>query len=110
MAFEISFIFKLNNDINRQFGKIILRNITPNHKGLDREIKKYVNLCINQTLNDGINKNININIGILGISNEFCSDHEFNSEIFDLYIDCSNYDIKHHYFNYNGVKEFLIYK
>ena len=111
MSIEITFIFRVDNELNRQFGKIIFLNINEDYEELDKKIQKYVKLCINQFLIYNKLKNINkLDIGILGISRNCCSDNEFNNEIFDLYIDCSNEDNNHHYYNYHGNKEFLLYK
>lgn len=38
--YNISFIFRINNDKDIQYGKILLNHLNNNHTGLDREIKK----------------------------------------------------------------------
>ena len=88
MSIEITFIFRVDNELNRQFGKIIFLNINEDYEELDKKIQKYVKLCINQFLIYNKLKNINkLDIGILGISRNCCSVNEFNNECDYLYKD-----------------------
>jgi len=109
--YNISFIFKLNNDQNIQYGKILLNHFNNNHTGLDIEIKKIIKNVINSYMkNNSLPRIKKLHIGVIAILNELCSTKEKN--IFSIYIDCSNPDwTKHIYycFGEKGIVNYNLY-
>jgi hypothetical protein len=100
---EISFIYKINNDVNINFGKIKLNYIPEQHLGLDLFIKPDVWNCIT----NGLNKDetlYHLTIGVIGIlvdnmyaTHYTCTATEIN--IFTVYI----YEqLNNTYYYYNG--------
>jgi len=95
---EISFLFRSPTH-QRGYGKIRLRYYSDDHNGIDDEIRPYVM--------SALRSDSPISIAILGISTEFSSDQERYTELFDLYIDCSDRLSHHYYYIYLGKSRYL---
>jgi hypothetical protein len=94
----ISFIFRVDEDPTRMFGKICLEYLSDDHEGIDREIKyKIHNLLNAYRTRKLLPKIINLDIAVIGTTNEFSTIEEKN--MFDVYI------YEHGYSSYNKCKK-----
>ena len=94
---EISFLFRSPSH-QRGYGKIRLRYYNEDHNGLDEEIRPYVMAALSGE---------SISIAILGVSTECSSEQERHTELFELYIDCSDRLNHHYYYIYMGKSRYL---
>ncbi len=98
----ITFIFKMNNRIF--YGKYYTDNISPDHTGLDEEVKPYLLKGISEyykkkeentkVLPEEINTNLHI--GIMSVSNEkYIAIHSSDDEKYSFDFYCEKYTINY---------------
>ena len=95
--FFITFIFKLNGDTTF-YGKYYTDKISPDHTGLDEEVKPYLlrGISEHQKIQKRPEITEKVRIGIISVSNhEHMSIHSTNEERFCFDFYCENFTINH---------------
>lgn len=99
---NISFIFKVDEDPTRMFGKICLEYLSDDHEGIDHEIKyKIHNLLNAYRTRKSLPKISNLHVGVIGTTTEYSTIEE--KTIFDVYI------YEHQYSSYTKCKKPTIF-
>jgi len=82
---DITFIFRINDDLTRGYGKICLDYLSDDHEGVDLEIKPQVRSVIDKYREKhSLPPITDLHLGVIGVTDEYCSFEEVN--IFDIYI------------------------